>query len=196
MSDEERNRILAIHVADQEQARKTEQAELDAKWLAMAQKVKDEHQAWETRTKRNIWALGLLAGLVFAMALWGLTGCTSGYIRAEAVDAGMRKVIERHDRYVRADPTLNDVQKETYLTTSKLVLRVLDEAKKDSEDPDAIETQDQGPPAHAHLCCDASGSGPCGCEPEEGITCTIPCTGCCPRNGCAANVPHQPGKGD
>lgn len=53
-----------------------------------------------------------------------------GYIRAEAVSAPMRRVMQRHDGYVRADSTLTELQRRTRLRTTELLGRVLQEAEK------------------------------------------------------------------
>ena len=75
---------------------------------------------------RPIRALILLSCLAAAC----LSGCGSkGMIQASAVDTSMRVVASRHDAYVAADDTLTAEQKATYLRSSEIVVRVLDEAK-------------------------------------------------------------------
>lgn len=74
---------------------------------------------------------GLVACFLFLAAF--LPGCIGpggqrGYIRADAIAAAQRAVIERHDAYVRADPDLLPAQRETFLATSEALSKITDAA--------------------------------------------------------------------
>jgi len=66
------------------------------------------------------------------VALVAFLACTScaADLRVKAVAGPMRRVMKRHDAYVRADDTLSDLQRETQLRTSELLERVLTEAER------------------------------------------------------------------
>jgi hypothetical protein len=68
----------------------------------------------------------LTAGLLLVCS-----GCaTSGTIRAAAVDSTFRRVADRHDKYINADPTLSDLEKRVDLRDTAVLRGVLDEANK------------------------------------------------------------------
>lgn len=74
--------------------------------------------------------LALVGLAVSASLLSGCAATSKGTIRASEVDATMRGVIERHNAYVVADEALSQPERSTYLTSSALVLNLLDEAAK------------------------------------------------------------------
>ena len=81
---------------------------------------------------RNV-LVGLLA-LVAAL----LAGCTSpGNIPASMVEGTMRRVIRRHNTYVENDPGLTPLQKRTMKRDGTLLEKVLDEALKKADKPEA-----------------------------------------------------------
>lgn len=59
-----------------------------------------------------------------------LTGCHKGYINAANTHDAVEIVLERHDAYVRADGTLDDAHRASYLRTSELIRRAYVEAEK------------------------------------------------------------------
>lgn len=68
--------------------------------------------------------VGLLAALLL------FTGCTSkGMIHVASIEGGLVKVLDRHDTYVQNDQGLSDAQRSTYLRTSQLLRKVMEEAK-------------------------------------------------------------------
>lgn len=70
------------------------------------------------------------ASLVLSLVLLG--GCTTpaGYVNVSQIEPAILIVTERHDGYVKADPTKTPADKETELRTSKLLREILTEAKK------------------------------------------------------------------
>lgn len=55
----------------------------------------------------------------------------SNYIRVEGIRAPLRRVMLRHDAYVRSDISLTELQRRTRLRTTELLERVLQEAEKE-----------------------------------------------------------------
>lgn len=73
----------------------------------------------------------LLLAVTLSLAA-GCAGTQKGYLKASNVDGGMRDVVSRHDRMVKGelDPkTLSAEDRATFLRTSTLILKALDEAK-------------------------------------------------------------------
>lgn len=69
--------------------------------------------------------------LVLCLAFLAL-GCTpKGYIKIDTIEPLVRRVCDRHDRYVRSDENLSDTEERVVLRSSELVLLALEEAKKD-----------------------------------------------------------------
>lgn len=62
--------------------------------------------------------------------LAALAGCSSNTIRVEAIRDPIRFVADRHDAYVRADESLSDLERETYIRTSRLLRELIEEAEK------------------------------------------------------------------
>ena len=54
--------------------------------------------------------------------------CPRGTVDADALLPAARRVVERHDRYVEADPDLSPEDRATYRRTSELLVRTLEEA--------------------------------------------------------------------
>jgi hypothetical protein len=71
----------------------------------------------------------LAAAAVAAIALLLPSCAPLGYIRVSSIAAPARRVMERHDAYVKADESLTDIQRETRLRTSELLERVLKAAE-------------------------------------------------------------------
>lgn len=82
-------------------------------------------------TKRKSLAFALLALAVAPMAACQ-SGTSKGYVSVGAIDGPIDTVTERHDRYVRADDTLNETERSTALRTSELLRGIVSEAKKPS----------------------------------------------------------------
>ncbi len=72
--------------------------------------------------------------IVACLCMLALAGCTgTGYVQASAVDSGMRKVCERHDKFIKGelDPrAMSEADKATALRTSDLVIQVLNAASR------------------------------------------------------------------
>jgi hypothetical protein len=60
-------------------------------------------------------------------------GCTSGTIQADALAGVMYPVLDRHDAYVRADQTLQQVEIDSYLRSSMLIRDMVIEAQSKEE---------------------------------------------------------------
>jgi hypothetical protein len=69
--------------------------------------------------------IAILAVTLVSLAC--LTSCT-GMISAASVDPLIRTVSDRHDAYVNGDQSLSQVQRETYLRSTTLLRKLLDEA--------------------------------------------------------------------
>lgn len=68
----------------------------------------------------------------FMLALVVLvSGCHKGYVSAENTHEAVEIVLERHDAYVAADPSLDDAKRASYLRTSELLRTAYAEARKD-----------------------------------------------------------------
>lgn len=65
----------------------------------------------------------LLCSVIF------LVGC-KGMIHINSIKPSLTIVADRHDRYVRADPGLTSVERETQLRTTELLRQILEEASK------------------------------------------------------------------
>lgn len=66
---------------------------------------------------------------LIVLALSMCVGCQTGTIQADAVDGTFRRVAERHDRYIAADPGLSAVEKSVSLRDTGLLRAVLDAAR-------------------------------------------------------------------
>lgn len=76
-------------------------------------------------------AWSVLVGLVLLLLLLS-SGCApQGYVRADAIDGTLRRVIKRHDSYTEADKELKPFNKRLNLRDTELLLKLLDEAKKE-----------------------------------------------------------------
>lgn len=64
------------------------------------------------------------------------TSCTSpeGYVKAESIQPLAEKIVERHNAYVQADEAISDNRRESFIMSGDLLLRVLEEAMRTSED--------------------------------------------------------------
>lgn len=71
-----------------------------------------------------------LVTLATALLALAATGCSQpGMVSVSAIDAPVNAVCDRHDAYVEADTSLSDLEKETYLRTTTLLRRVVEEAR-------------------------------------------------------------------
>jgi len=71
-----------------------------------------------------------IAGLLLAIGLLGLAGCsTEGYVKVENIEDLVEPVCDRHDAYVIADPTLEPEKRASELRSTEILRRVLREAK-------------------------------------------------------------------
>ena len=55
---------------------------------------------------------------------------SAGKVEAAALEGPVTKVTERHDTYVAEDANLSDLEKRTYLRSSELLRKVVEEAMK------------------------------------------------------------------
>ena len=81
--------------------------------------------------------LRLLAAIVFALCLLVVApSCRgpAGGINPHALQGTLPKVLDRHDAYVVADPTLDELSKETYLASTAKLRDVLAAALKASSE--------------------------------------------------------------
>lgn len=67
--------------------------------------------------------------IILVLAASGLSSCTTG-ILSEDIEAPLKKVRLRHDKYIEADTALSSLQKRTYLRTTELLENLVEEAKK------------------------------------------------------------------
>lgn len=65
-----------------------------------------------------------------ALLLFTSCCCPPKVINVDAIDDLTYNVTERHDTYVQDDPALTEAQKQTYLDSSALLRKVVEEAKK------------------------------------------------------------------
>ncbi len=69
------------------------------------------------------------------LVLLAAVGCgTPGYIKAEAIEGSVGKLIKRHDAYVDADPTLSDLERRVYKRDGDVLKVVFAEAKQPTEE--------------------------------------------------------------
>lgn len=69
----------------------------------------------------------LLAGIL----AFGAMSCSAPRtISVDAIEPGLVEVLDRHDAYVKADQSLDELLKRIYLRTSELLRLVMAEAKK------------------------------------------------------------------
>lgn len=80
-----------------------------------------------------------IAGIVCAAALLCLSGCLAPKrtVNADALTPTLGPVLERHDAYVSADESLDDLEKETYLRSSALLKGTMITATENPNWPDA-----------------------------------------------------------
>lgn len=79
--------------------------------------------------------LRLFAAIVFALCMLVVApSCRgpAGGINPHALQGTLPKVLDRHDAYVIADPTLDEISKETYLASTAKLRDVLAAALKAS----------------------------------------------------------------
>lgn len=76
-----------------------------------------------------LWCLGLTA-LALALA-----GCgTPGYIKAEAIQGTLERVVDRHNTYTIEDESLSDLEKRVNLRDADLLLKLVYEAQEPTEE--------------------------------------------------------------
>lgn len=69
----------------------------------------------------------LLAGI---LAFGALSCSAPRTISVDAIEPGLVEVLDRHDAYVKADQSLDELLKRIYLRTSELLRLLMEEAKK------------------------------------------------------------------
>ncbi len=68
-----------------------------------------------------------------------LVGCgTPGFIRADAIEGTVKRLVDRHDVYVEADPSLSDLQKRVNKRDGELLLLLLEESQKPTTEDDGL----------------------------------------------------------
>lgn len=75
----------------------------------------------------RIWlGIGLL---LIAILILTMSSCAQpGYVRAEALQGPLRRLVDRHDGYVTIDSSISTDRKATHLRDGELLLRAVDEA--------------------------------------------------------------------
>ena len=70
------------------------------------------------------------ASVILVVSLTSMSGCQppKQAIDAGAINVPLRSILDRHDQYVSHDPSLSDLQKETFARSSQLVRKTLDTA--------------------------------------------------------------------
>jgi len=69
-----------------------------------------------------------LLALCSLVAVSALASCSGKTLSADVLDPPIQRVLDRHDTYVILDTSLSDVERSTYLRSSKLVRTILDES--------------------------------------------------------------------
>lgn len=78
----------------------------------------------------SFWAM-LLAGTVLSLLL---SGCgTPGYVRVDAIEGTLNRVMDRHDVYVERDHDLSSAQQKRNLRDTELLRKLLAEAQEPTE---------------------------------------------------------------
>lgn len=81
----------------------------------------------KTQALKRVAMFLLLPGLVL------LQGCCSGHVSAQAMGELCWPTWQRHDAYVREDQALDPLKQESYLTTTVIGRRILEEAGYEPE---------------------------------------------------------------
>ena len=70
------------------------------------------------------------ASVILVASLTSMSGCQppKQAIDAGAINVPLRSILDRHDQYILRDPSLSDLQKETFARSSQLVRKTLDTA--------------------------------------------------------------------
>lgn len=71
--------------------------------------------------------------LLICMLPLFVASCCKGHIRADSIDGLIDRVTERHDRFIKGEPTTADkdpAKKDSHLRSSELLRKVVDEAIK------------------------------------------------------------------
>jgi len=76
------------------------------------------------------WAVAL--AIVLFLMLFGFTGCAAreGYVQARSMEATLRGLVRRHERYTKADKTLSPLEKRVNLRDGELLIRLVEEAQE------------------------------------------------------------------
>lgn len=71
---------------------------------------------------------------VLTLCLW-MGGCGApGYIKAEAIEGTLHRVIERHDHYTDRDIGLAPLERRANLRDTELLMKLLEEAQAPTEE--------------------------------------------------------------
>jgi hypothetical protein len=68
--------------------------------------------------------------LVGVLAFSAMSCSAPRTISVDAIEPGLIEVLDRHDKYVQADQSLDELLKRIYLRTSELLRLLMEEAKK------------------------------------------------------------------
>lgn len=82
--------------------------------------------------KHSVGFFGVVCAVMLAVAMMiGVSGCDKGdKVDLAAVDAPIRALLDRHDKYVKADASLAQIDKDIAVRTSDLIRKTLDTAHK------------------------------------------------------------------
>lgn len=93
-----------------------------------------------SESRQPFWGSLLLSvtlGAILVAFVLSSTGCGApGYIRADAIQGTMKRVIGRHQVYTQMDPALSDLQKRANMRDGELLDQLLDEALRAKEEDD------------------------------------------------------------
>lgn len=84
----------------------------------------------------RIWKESLFWVLLFCgvLLIMGMQGCApAGYVSLDAVDPVIRRVVARHQDYVREDETLSKTDREVSLLEGELLIEELNAAREAGE---------------------------------------------------------------
>lgn len=132
---EDLERFAAPMAADAARAAATGNVMLQEELVAQGKLLAEKHRVqlngagWDVFAKVTQAAVRIMvAALPVALLVLTTAGCTARKtVLVENIAPAIRKVAERHDAYVRQDPTLSPDDKATYLRTTELLLEVVDQ---------------------------------------------------------------------
>jgi hypothetical protein len=71
--------------------------------------------------------------VALVVALLAVSGCCKGHIQASNVQELVHRICERHDRFVKGEPSAEDkdpVKKASHLRSSEILQAIVDDAAK------------------------------------------------------------------